>query len=645
MKTINASTLKQMLISGANNLYNHYPEVDRLNVFPVPDGDTGMNMNLTFTSGTKEIQNRNDENVYDLSKAFSMGLLMGARGNSGVITSQIFRGFAEGLKNIKNPKFITIQEFINALVNGKEVAYKAVQKPVEGTILTVIRETATVLSDKAKDISSIENLMKEVVLEAEKSLAHTPELLPVLKEVGVVDSGGTGLWRIFEGMERAINDDVVERVENVETSGQSPEMPFLSQADVPLYAGAQLSEDEEGYGYCTQFIIRLGEEGSGKKPFDEKKFQKFLATHGKMVERIENVETSGSEVPTLEQQEVALYAVAQLSEDEEGYGYCTQFILRIGKPEDGKKPFDEKKFRRFLATHGKSLVLVRDDDIVKVHVHTLTPGNMLNYAQNYGEFVTITIENMSEEHRNIEQGRVATDMEGSLQAERAQKKEKTKYGLIAVSSGEGLDEMFHELGVEQIVSGGQTMNPSTQDFLSAIDKLNAENVFILPNNSNIVMAASQACSVLEGKINARVIPSKTIPQGIASLMQFSPESEPDDVYQDMRGALKNVRSGSVTYAIKDTDIEGVHITKDYYMAMEDKKIVSCVKDREESLFDLLDSMIDDNAVAVSIYVGKDVDEPTIEKVSAKLNEKYGNMVDVLVHKGGQPVYSYLVGIE
>ena len=573
MKTINASTLKQMLISGANNLYNHYPEVDRLNVFPVPDGDTGMNMNLTFTSGTKEIQNRNDENVYDLSKAFSMGLLMGARGNSGVITSQIFRGFAEGLKNIKNPKFITIQEFINALVNGKEVAYKAVQKPVEGTILTVIRETATVLSDKAKDISSIENLMKEVVLEAEKSLAHTPELLPVLKEVGVVDSGGTGLWRIFEGMERAINDDVVERVENVETSGQSPEMPFLSQADVPLYAGAQLSEDEEGYGYCTQFIIRLGEEGSGKKPFDEKKFQKFLATHG------------------------------------------------------------------------KSLVLVRDENIVKVHVHTLTPGNMLNYAQNYGEFVTITIENMSEEHRNIEQGRVATDMEGSLQAERAQKKEKTKYGLIAVSSGEGLDEMFHELGVEQIVSGGQTMNPSTQDFLSAIDKLNAENVFILPNNSNIVMAASQACSVLEGKINARVIPSKTIPQGIASLMQFSPESEPDDVYQDMRGALKNVRSGSVTYAIKDTDIEGVHITKDYYMAMEDKKIVSCVKDREESLFDLLDSMIDDNAVAVSIYVGKDVDEPTIEKVSAKLNEKYGNMVDVLVHKGGQPVYSYLVGIE
>ena len=573
MKTINASTLKQMLISGANNLYNHYPEVDRLNVFPVPDGDTGMNMNLTFTSGTKEIQNRNDENVYDLSKAFSMGLLMGARGNSGVITSQIFRGFAEGLKNIKNPKSITIQEFINALVNGKEVAYKAVQKPVEGTILTVIRETATVLSDKAKDISSIENLMKELVLESEKSLAHTPELLPVLKEVGVVDSGGTGLWRIFEGMERAINDDVVERVENVETSGQSPEMSFLGQADVPLYAGAQLSEDEEGYGYCTQFIIRLGEEGSGKKPFDEKRFQKFLTSHG------------------------------------------------------------------------KSVVLARDENIVKVHVHTLTPGNMLNYAQNYGEFVTITIENMSEEHHNIEQGRIATDMEGNIQAERAARKEKTKYGLIAVSSGEGLDEMFHELGVEQIVSGGQTMNPSTQDFLSAIDKLNAENVFILPNNSNIVMAASQACSVLEGKINARVIPSKTIPQGIASLMQFSPENEPDDVYQDMRGALKNVRSGSVTYAIKDTDIEGVHITKDYYMAMEDKKIVSCVKDREQALYDLLESMIDENAVSLSVYVGKDIEEAQVGKLTAELNEKYGNMVDVLVHQGGQPVYSYLVGVE
>ncbi|MBO4540926.1 MAG: DAK2 domain-containing protein, partial [Bacilli bacterium] len=481
MKTINASTLKQMLISGANNLYNHYPEVDRLNVFPVPDGDTGMNMNLTFTSGTKEIQNRNDENCYDLSKAFSMGLLMGARGNSGVITSQIFRGFSEGLKKLKNPKSISVQEFINALVVGKEVAYKAVQKPVEGTILTVVRETSNALADKAKEYNSFESLMKDLVIEAEKSLAHTPELLPVLKEVGVVDSGGTGLWRIFEGMERAINDDVVERVENVETSGQSPEMAFLGQADVPLYAGAQLSEDEEGYGYCTQFIIRLGEEGSGKKPFDEKRFQKFLASHG------------------------------------------------------------------------KSVVLVRDENIVKVHVHTLTPGNMLNYAQNYGEFVTITIENMSEEHHNIEQGRVATDMQGNIEAEKASRKEKSKYGLIAVSSGEGLDEMFRELGVEQIVSGGQTMNPSTQDFLSAIDKLNAENVFILPNNSNIVMAASQACSVLEGKINARVVPSKTIPQGIASLMQFSAESEPDEAYQDMKGALKSVRSGSVTYAIKDTD--------------------------------------------------------------------------------------------
>ena len=573
MKTINATTLKQMLISGASNLYNHYPEVDRLNVFPVPDGDTGMNMNLTFTSGTKEIQNRNDENVYDLAKAFSMGLLMGARGNSGVITSQIFRGFADGLKQIKNPKQITIKEFIQALVVGKEVAYKAVQKPVEGTILTVIRETSNALADKAKDISSVENLMKELVSESEKSLAHTPELLPVLKEVGVVDSGGTGLWRIFEGMERAINDDVVERVENVETSGQSPEMSFLNQADVPLYAGAQLSEDEEGYGYCTQFIIRLGEEGSGKKPFDEKKFQKFLATHG------------------------------------------------------------------------KSLVLVRDENIVKVHVHTLTPGNMLNYAQNYGEFVTITIENMSEEHHNIEQGRVATDMQGNIEAEKAAKKEKSKYGLIAVSSGEGLDEIFRELGAQEIVSGGQTMNPSTQDFLSAIDKVNAENVFILPNNSNIVMAASQACSVLEGKVNARVVPSKTIPQGIASLMQFSAESEPDDAYQDMKGALKSVRSGSVTYAIKDTDIEGVHITKDYYMAMEDKKIVSCVKDREQALYDLLDEMIDEDTFSVTIYVGKDVDSATSEQVNAKLVEKYGDSVDILLRHGGQPVYSYLVGIE
>ena len=576
MKTIDAEVLKKMYISGANNLYTHYPEIDRLNVFPVPDGDTGMNMNLTFTSGMKEIQNRNDDNVYALAKAFSSGLLMGARGNSGVITSQIFRGFADGLKDKKKAD---VEDLIAAFKTAKEVAYKAVMKPVEGTILTVIRESSEALCAVKKIPNSIEDLMDLLLAEAKKSLDHTPELLPVLKEVGVVDSGGTGLWRIFEGM-------------------------------------------------C-------------------------LAAHGKMVERTENVETSGSEVPTLEQQDVPLYAGAQLSEDEEGYGYCTQFILRIGKPEDGKKPFDEKKFQRFLATHGKSLVLVRDEDIVKVHVHTLTPGNMLNYAQNYGEFVTITIENMSEEHHNIEHGRTATDMAGNiadgkkkLAEEKAEPKgPKAKYGIIAVSSGDGLDEIFKELGANVIVSGGQTMNPSTQDFLDAIKECHAENVFILPNNSNIVMASSQACEVLDDDTNARVVPSTTIPQGISALMMFNAEAEPDECYDDMKAALKTVKSGSVTYAIKDTDIDGVHITKDYYMAMQDKKIVNCVKDKLDALDELIASMVDDDSTVLTVYAGKDVSEKEISSISDKLNGLYGDNMDIDVKMGNQPVYSFLVGIE
>jgi DAK2 domain fusion protein YloV len=323
MKSIDASLLKQMYISGANNLYNHYPEIDQLNVFPVPDGDTGMNMNLTVTSGAKEIQNRNDDNVFDLASAFSKGLLMGARGNSGVITSQIFRGFAKALEGKKE---INVRELGAAFISAKEVAYKAVMKPVEGTILTVIRESSAALNEHIKKDTSIEEAMDFLLQEAEASLQRTPDLLPVLKEVGVVDSGGAGLCKLLEGMDKAVHGEVVPRSSDVGSSG-SP-----AQAEVPMYAGAKLTEDEEGYGYCTQFIVRLA------------------------------------------------------------------------KPGEGKKPFIEKKFKQFLANHGKSLVMVRDDDIVKVHVHTLTPGNMLNFAQNYGEFVTITIENMSEEHHNIENG-------------------------------------------------------------------------------------------------------------------------------------------------------------------------------------------------------------------------------------------------
>ena len=573
MKTIDATTLKALYISAANNLYNHYPEVDQLNVFPVPDGDTGMNMNLTVTSGAKEIQNKEYDDIHEVAANFSRGLLMGARGNSGVITSQIFRGFAQGLEGKKS---INAVEFAKALSSGREVAYKAVMKPVEGTILTVIRESSTALNEYVKPSTSIEDAFDYWLSEARKSLEHTPELLPVLKEVGVVDSGGAGLVRLIEGMVSAIHGDFVERNADVAPSAPAE----------PVYAGAKLSEDEEGYGYCTQFILRI-DDGSDKS----------------------------------------------------------------------KKPFNEKYFMRFLSTHGKSLVTVRDEEIVKVHVHALSPGSILNYAQQFGEFVTIIIENMSEEHANIEKGYKATDYLAGLESGRRKEQileepeeelEPNKdMGLIAVSSGKGLDEMFKELGADVIVSGGQTMNPSTEDFVKAIKKSRARNVIILPNNSNIVMAASQAADVMEGSsVTVKVVPSKTIPQGISSAMMYQPEGDIESVFSDMKGALKSVRSGSVTYAIKDTEIEGVHITKGFYMAMKDKNIVSCVKDKLEALFDLAESLLRrSESCLLTVYGGEDVTDEELSKVSESLNEKYGDEVDVDVKRGGQPVYSFLVGVE
>lgn len=573
MRTITATILKQMYISGANNLYNHYPEVDQLNVFPVPDGDTGMNMNLTATSGAKEIQNREFTTVGELASSFSRGLLMGARGNSGVISSQIFRGFAQALKDKKS---INVKELASAFVKAKEVAYKAVMKPVEGTILTVIRESSDALNEFVTPSTSIEEAMAYLLSQARLSLEHTPDLLPVLKEVGVVDSGGAGLVYILEGMEMAAHGKVVERKELSEPIKDS----------VSPYAGAKLSEDEEGYGYCTQFIVRLGNK------------------------------------------------------------------------EEGKKAFREGTFKKYLTEHGKSVVLVRDEDIVKVHVHTLTPGNMLNYAQQFGEFVTIVIENMSEEHKNIEHGMIAYDANNSLNRGKEEKEELVTpeeakddspladYTLVAVSSGPGLDELFTELGVGVLVSGGQTMNPSTEDFVKAIKKAHAKNVFILPNNSNIVLAATQACDVYEdSEVNARVVPSKTIPQGMTAAMQVNPDASPSEIYEDMKLALKNVKSGSVTYAIKDTDIEGVHVTKDYYMAMEDKKIVSCVKDKVEALKDILAYLINDSCSSLTIIIGKDVTQEEEEQVASFVESKYGDQVEAMVHRGDQPVYSFLIGVE
>lgn len=569
MKTINATMLKEMYISASNNLYNHYPEIDQLNVFPVPDGDTGMNMNLTVTSGAKEIQNKEYDDIFEVASNFSRGLLMGARGNSGVITSQIFRGFASG---VQGKKTLNAIDLAKAFVSAKEVAYKAVMKPVEGTILTVIRESSAALKDYVRSNTSIEDAFEYLLKQARISLDHTPELLPVLKEVGVVDSGGAGLVRIIEGMSSAARGKIIER--NSDIGSEEPTSPISN------YAGAKLSEDEEGYGYCTQFILRLA-----------------------------------------------------------------------SSSEEGKKAFVEKNFIRFLSAHGKSVVTVKDGDIVKVHVHTLTPGHMLNYAQQFGEFVTITIENMSEEHRNIEQGHKATEYNlDSSKKETASINIEDLHpckeiGLIAVSSGTGLDEMFKELGANEIVSGGQTMNPSTEDFVNAIKRVNAKNVILLPNNSNIIMAANQASVVMESsEINVMVVPSKTILQGMSSAMMYNPEGDASEVFEEMKSSLDNIRSGSVTYAIKDTDIEGVHITKGFYMAMKEKNIVSCVKDKTEALYDLIDSLIGKDDSMLTIIIGEDVSKEEEAKLMQILPDKYSE-VDVDIKRGNQPVYSFLVGVE
>ena len=572
MKRINGQELKQLFLSGANNLYNHYPEIDQLNVFPVPDGDTGMNMNLTLTSGSKEVKNNNDESVEVISRLFSRGLMMGARGNSGVITSQIFKGFSEACKGKTT---LSVKDLAKAFVSGKEIAYKAVKAPVEGTILTVIREASTALNENIAKFATIESALDFLFLEAKKSLEHTPDLLPVLKQVGVVDSGGAGLTVIIEGMAKAAKGKFVERIENL---AEGEAISNVLSTPNGKYAGAELSESEEGYGYCTQLLIRLGKAG------------------------------------------------------------------------DGKKPFNEKRFKNFLSNHGKSVVFVRDDDLVKVHVHTLTPGMMLNFAQQYGEFLTITIENMSEEHHNIEHGNVATDMESNIARAKAEKANNTplkEYALIAVSSGSGLDEMFKELGVDVIVSGGQTMNPSTQDFLDAVEKAHAKNVYIFPNNSNIVLAANQACDVLAENENVHcyVIPSKSIPQGLSALMQFSADSDADTNFETMKSALKNVSSGSVTYAIKDTDIEGVHITKDYYMAMrDDKKVVACVPDKLVALRELVKSLIKPEVVVMTIIAGEDIKEDDVPSIQEELQNLYPD-VEINVFSGKQPVYSFLIGAE
>ena len=543
MEMINGKLLKEMLASGANNLSNKFTEIDALNVFPVPDGDTGTNMSLTFNAGVKDALACTSDDVCDIAKVLSKGLLMGARGNSGVITSQIFRGLYQGVDGMKE---INGFQLANALVMGSRVAYKAVMRPVEGTILTVVREAADytyAYATSTQDVTCLQ-VMEKMLEEAKESLERTPDLLPVLKEVGVVDSGGAGLVTIFEGFVSALKGEVIERQE----AQESKEV-----------AGAGMESEE--FGYCTEFIIRLSEHGA--------------------------------------------------------------------------RNFQEEALRDSLARIGNSIVCVRDDDIVKVHVHTLTPGDALNMGQRYGEFAKLKVENMQEQHENIM-------MNATVEEKPKEEKPKQKYAIITVAAGDGLKDMFKELRADYVISGGQTMNPSTEDFVQAIHQVNAENIFLLPNNSNIILAAQQAASVCED-LNVEVIPSKSIPQGLSACIMFNPDVDFDMNLAEMNDAISMVKTGQVTYAIKDTTFEGLDIKAGDYMGLKEKDIVVSLPDKMEVTRQLLDMMIDGESEIVTLVYGEDVNEEEANEIASYIEDKYD--VEVELNNGMQPVYSFIIGVE
>lgn len=543
MEMINGKLLKDMLASGANNLSNKFTEIDALNVFPVPDGDTGTNMSLTFNAGVKDALACTSDDVCDIAKVLSKGLLMGARGNSGVITSQIFRGLYQGVDGMKE---INGFQLANALVMGSRVAYKAVMRPVEGTILTVVREAADytyAYATSTQDVTCLQ-VMEKMLEEAKESLERTPDLLPVLKEVGVVDSGGAGLVTIFEGLVSALKGEVIERQE----AQESKEV-----------AGAGMESEE--FGYCTEFIIRLSEHGA--------------------------------------------------------------------------RNFQEEALRDSLARIGNSIVCVRDDDIVKVHVHTLTPGDALNMGQRYGEFAKLKVENMQEQHENIM-------MNATVEEKPKEEKPKQKYAIITVAAGDGLKDMFKELRADYVISGGQTMNPSTEDFVQAIHQVNAENIFLLPNNSNIILAAQQAASVCED-LNVEVIPSKSIPQGLSACIMFNPDVDFDMNLAEMNDAISMVKTGQVTYAIKDTTFEGLDIKAGDYMGLKEKDIVVSLPDKMEVTRQLLDMMIDGESEIVTLVYGEDVNEEEANEIASYIEDKYD--VEVELNNGMQPVYSFIIGVE
>ena len=532
MGNINGATFKGMLESGCNNLVNRKKEVDALNVFPVPDGDTGTNMSLTFSNGLSEVKKSGSEQLAVVAKTLSRGLLMGARGNSGVILSQIFRGFQQ---YVGDKEELTVKEFAEAMLNGAKLAYKAVMRPVEGTILTVVRESADYADVYAEQnpTLTINEYLDVLCKEAQASLDRTPELLPILKEARVCDSGGAGLLAIFNGFRAYIEGSPIQEASSTTVS----------------------KEEMKESGYCTEFILKLSDSG------------------------------------------VHLYK--------------------------------EDRFRTSLNKLGQNMTVILDDTLLKVRVYTVTPGEVLNLGQRYGEFVKIQID-------NVEEG-----VKPSI-LEQEEEQEEKEFGIITVGSGEGLKKLFLGYRADVVVTGGQTMNPSTEDFVSAIKKVNARHIFVLPNNSNIIMAANQAATVTEDK-DIIVLPTKSVPQGLAACISFNPEGTVEENTNDMKAAIEHVKTGSVTYAIKDTTVDGQEIHAGDYMGIKEKDIVAIHKDKVEATCELIKQLCDEDSEIITLIRGEDATDEEFEAIQNFIEENYE--VDIDAEDGKQPVYSFIIGVE
>ncbi len=558
-KTIGASEIKKCFLAGAANLEAKKEWINELNVFPVPDGDTGTNMTLTIMSAAKEVNNLTSPNMESISKAISSGSLRGARGNSGVILSQLLRGFTKVIREHDEVDSIILATAFNKAV---ETAYKAVMKPKEGTILTVAKGMADKILELCTSISDLEDLFEKVIKYGDEVLKQTPEMLPVLKQAGVVDSGGQGLMQVMKGAYDAL---------------MGKEINF----------------------------------------------------------------TAGPEVKT----NVAFSEEKEIDTADIKFGYCTEFIVMLEKQFGSR---EESEFKAYLESIGDSIVVVADDEIVKVHVHTNHPGLAFEKGLTFGSLTRMKVDNMREEHEErlianasaIAQGKAEIPATEPVEEEPVENK---KYGFIAVSAGEGLSEIFQSLGADYIIEGGQTMNPSTEDMLNAIDKVYADNIFILPNNSNIILAAQQAQSIVEDK-NIIVVPTKTVPQGITAMINFAEDCSPEDNLETMKEEIARVKSGSVTYAVRDTEIDDKLIKQDDIIGIGDKTILAVGNDIESVTAEMIDQLMDDESELISLYFGADVTEEAANELSSKLEEKYPD-VDIEVNYGGQPIYYYILSVE